>query len=147
MAILVLATGVYGFVVTGKPDTLGLNWTFEISNYLRVGGFLMVGVYMAFYEFYHRNCVNMREAEMISAGLAQNMQGSFSHRSFKVNWSDYLAIPIVAPMFGSIPAAQAQICHFWTQDLVYTVSKKPMPLRQRARSILKAKAVLADILS
>jgi hypothetical protein len=32
---------------------------------------------------------------------------------------------LVAPMFGSIPASQAQISHFWTLDLVYAVSKKP----------------------
>jgi hypothetical protein len=138
MAILVVGSGLYLYVVGDKPDTLGLGWTFAISAYLRVLGFLAVGLYMGFYESYHHICVTSREAEMTAAGLAEGMAGGFSYRSIRKNWMDYIAIPIVAPMYGSIPATQAQICHFWTQDLVYTVSAKP--LRKRAKS------VLADIL-
>lgn len=139
MAILVVGTGLYLFVAGDKPDTLGLGWTFAISAYLRVFGFLAVALYMGFYESYHHICVTSREAEMAAAGLADGMQGGFSHRSFRQNFFDYFSIPIVAPLYGSIPATQAQICHFWTLDLVYTVSAKP--LRKRAKS------VLADILN
>ena len=142
MAILVITTGLYGMLMKDRIDPYDLNWTFEISNYLRIGGFLLVAVYMGFYEYYHIASVTQRETDMKVAGLYDNM--TFSHRSIRQNFFDYFAIPIVAPAFGSIPASQAEICHFWTQELVYTVSMKPM--RQRARSILKAKAVLAEIM-
>ncbi len=106
----------------------------------------MVGVasYMFIYERYHRICVAAREAEMKAAGLDQGM--TFSRRSFRKNILDYIMCPLVAPAFGSIPAVVAQICHFWTLDLEYTVSKKPT--RQRAKSAVgAAKAVLADIMA
>jgi hypothetical protein len=59
---------------------------------------------------------------MVKAGLANGMD--FSRRSLKNNWYDYFAIPVVAPLYGTIPSAQALICQLWGQDLVYTVSKK-----------------------
>ncbi len=125
-AILVIASGVYLFLTQGKPDTLNIAWTFELTGYLRAIGFFSVALYLGLYERYHYICVTTREAEMRAAGLADGMQGGFSYRSFKQNFLDYFAIPVVAPMFGSIPASQAQICHFWTQDLAYNVSAKPV---------------------
>jgi hypothetical protein len=53
------------------------------------------------------------------------MENSFSQRSIWKNKLDYILIPVAAPIFGSIPAIQAQFSHFWTLDLVYTVSLKP----------------------
>jgi hypothetical protein len=107
-------------------------------------GMVAIGCYMFIYERYHQMCVQSREAEMKAAGLDQGM--IFSYRSFRKNALDYFASPIVAPAFGSIPAVQAQICHFWTLDLVYAVSKKPT--RQRAKSAVgQAKAIIADIMA
>jgi hypothetical protein len=135
MAVLVVSSAIYMFFVKDKPDTLGLNWTFVLANYLRMIGFGGTAVYMVFYERYHKICATAREAEMRSVGLADHMV--FSYRNWKKNFIDYLVFPIVAPLYGSIPAAQAQICHFWTVDLVYAVSQKPMLLRQRAKSLVQ----------
>jgi hypothetical protein len=61
----------------------------------------------------------------------------FSHRTVKKNFVDYVMVPLVAPLYGAIPCAQAQICHFWTLDLVYAVSKKVT--RRRAGSMAAVK--------
>lgn len=144
MAILIIASTIYLWVTAGKLDTLEIGWTFELCNYLRIMGMVAVASYMFIYERYHRICVAAREAEMKAAGLGQGM--TFSYRSFRKNFLDYIMCPLVAPAYGSVPAAVAQICHFWTLDLVYTVSKKPT--RQRAKSAVgAAKAVLADIMA
>lgn len=146
MAILVISSSIYLFFTAEKPDTLELAWTFELSNYLRVMGMVAISFYMLSYERYHQVCVTAREAEMKAAGLDQGM--TFSHRSFRKNFLDYFVFPLVAPIYGSIPAAQAQICHFWTLDLVYSVSKKPTSKRQRAKSAVgAAKAIVADIMA
>lgn len=136
MTILVLTTAVYLWVIDGRPDTYNLGWTFVVSNVLRTFGFFLVAFYLFLYESLHRICVTARERDMESAGLAEGM--CFSHRSAKVNFVDYFMVPLVAPLFGAIPCAQAEICHFWTQNLVYTVSGKVT--RQRAKSL-----TIADI--
>lgn len=101
---------------------MDIAWTFEATGYLRVLGFFMIALYMILYEQFHSLCVKTRKAETKAAGL----QMQFSCRSWVTNWVDYFLIPIVAPLFGSVPASQAQMCHFWTEDLEYTVSNKPL---------------------
>ena len=125
MAILVISSSIYVLVAPEQLSNLHLTGVFRVAEILRVVGFLAVGLYMALYESYHSHCVNVRKVEMKQAGLYEGMEGSFSARSWRTNIQDYFVIPLVAPMFGSIPASQAQISHFWTLDLVYAVSKKP----------------------
>ena len=125
MAILTIVSSIHVVVTANQPDRLHLSWTFQTTGYLRVIGFLLVGVYMGLYEKFHHICVSARKAEMDATDLHTEMQPQFSTRSMRTNFVDYFLIPIVAPLFGSIPASQAQICHFWTQDLVYAVSMKP----------------------
>jgi hypothetical protein len=125
MMILVISTSIYGFLIESKPDTNHIAWTFALSAYLRIIGFLMVALYLYLYESFHHFAVTTRKAQMKAAGLYEGMENSFSQRSFWRNKLDYILIPVAAPIFGSIPAIQAQMSHFWTLDLVYTVSKKP----------------------
>ncbi|KXJ95445.1 glycosyl transferase family group 2-domain-containing protein [Microdochium bolleyi] len=131
MTILVVATTLYVVVTNGSADSHHLAWVFTWCNILRTVGFLEVGVYLVLYERFHRMCATAREREMQDAGLSKGM--CFSHRSLKKNIFDYVMVPLVAPLYGAIPCAQAQIQHFWTLDLVYTVSKKVT--RQRAKSL------------
>ena len=133
MTILVLAPALYDWVADGS-DIHGLAWIFRWCNILRTLGFLNVTFYLVLYERLHRTVVANREREMNEAGLAKGM--NFSQRSIRQNCIDYIMVPLVAPIFGSIPCAQAQIQHFWTIDLVYTVSKKVT--RQRAKSVTAA---------
>ncbi|CAK7219613.1 hypothetical protein SCUCBS95973_003874 [Sporothrix curviconia] len=131
MTILVIASTLYMRATDGAADIHGVNWIFQACKYLRTVGFLQVAFYLFMYESFHEIAVTLREKEMNDAGLAKGM--NFSHRSLKKNFIDYIMVPLVAPIYGAIPCAQAQICHFWTTDLVYTVSKKAT--RQRAKSM------------
>lgn len=131
MAILVFASAAYLWVRGGQDDPNNLMWTFWWSKVLRTGGFMMIGCFMFLYESYHRVSVTMRQKEMVRAGLAEGM--CFSYRNLKTNLVDYILIPLVAPLYGTIPSFQAEMTQLWTTDLVYTVSKKAS--RQRARSV------------
>jgi hypothetical protein len=131
MTILVVASTLYTIVTEGGPDSHNLNGIFSICNVLRSLGFMEIAFYLFYYEGFHRFNANNREREMQEAGLAKGM--CFSHRELKKNMIDYVMVPLVAPIFGAIPCAQAQIFHFWTLDLVYTVSKKVV--RQRSKSL------------
>ncbi|OAA68472.1 hypothetical protein SPI_00667 [Niveomyces insectorum RCEF 264] len=130
MTILVVASTLYVWVTDGTEDTHRVGWIFEICKYLRTAGFMQIAFYLLLYENFHKIALSIREKEMTDAGLAKGM--NFSHRNIKQNFVDYLMVPLVAPLYGAIPCAQAQISHFWTLDLVYTVSKKVT--RQRAKS-------------
>ncbi|KAG5754456.1 hypothetical protein H9Q70_002907 [Fusarium xylarioides] len=122
MAILVLSSALYVKLTEGNGDPRNLAWIFSWCNLVRIYGFFQIGVYVSLYESFHQTGVASREREMVKAGLANGMD--FSRRSLKNNWYDYFAIPVVAPLYGTIPSAQALICQLWDQDLVYTVSKK-----------------------
>ncbi|KAF4122415.1 hypothetical protein GMORB2_7407 [Geosmithia morbida] len=139
MPIFVVASTIFLYVTEGKEDTGNLHWLLEICGPLRALGFMAGAGYIFLYERYHHACVAMREKEMKDAGLYQGM--CFSHRSFRNNWGDYAMVPIVAPLYGAIPCIQAEVSHFWTAELVYTVSKKVT--RQRAQSVHDAAAALA----
>lgn len=125
MMVLIIASSVFTVLFKGHLDPLQIAWTFNISGYLRILGFALVALYFALYENFHIICVNTRKAEMKAAGLYEGMQDAFSYRTFWGNILDYFMVPIAAPVFGSIPAIQAQMSHFYTLDLVYTVSRKP----------------------
>lgn len=134
MTILVLASTLYDFVTDGGSDPHNLAWIFFWCNILRTVGFMEVALYMCLYERFHRTAAANREREMTEAGLAKGM--CFSYRAPKTNFYDYVMVPLVAPLYGAIPCAHAQLQHFWTVDLVYTVSKKVT--RQRAKSVTAA---------
>jgi hypothetical protein len=131
MTILVIASTLYIWVTEGTADVFGVAWIYGVCNVLRTAGFMEVALYLFLYESFHSICVESREKEMGDAGLLKGMH--FSRREVKTNFIDYVMVPLVAPIFGAIPCAQAQICHFWTMDLVYTVSKKVT--RRRAKSV------------
>ena len=134
MTILVVASSVFVWVTEGSPDIHGTCWIFNVCNILRTLGFMEVALYLFLYEYFHRICLETREKEMSDVGLSKGMH--FSRRDPKKNFIDYVMVPLVAPLYGAIPCAQAQVCHFWTMDLVYTVSKKVT--RQRAKSLSEA---------
>lgn len=130
MTILVLASALYAVLAGDNGDPHNINWTFAASNVLRTMGFMGVACYLFLYEGFHHICVTAREKEMTKANLADGM--CFSYRSVRKNLIDYVLVPIVAPLYGAIPCAQAEICHLWTVNLAYTVSKKVT--RQPAKS-------------
>ncbi|KAH7328395.1 glycosyl transferase family group 2-domain-containing protein [Stachybotrys elegans] len=132
MTVLVVAIAIYSWVTDGNDDPYNIAWTFTLCNIFRTVGFMAAVCYLFLYESYHRICVSNRQREMTSAGLSDGM--CFSYRSMKKNYMDYSLVPLVAPLYGSLPCAHAEIMQLWTQDLVYTVSKK-VTRQQRPRSL------------
>ncbi|KAI2470008.1 glycosyl transferase family group 2-domain-containing protein [Annulohypoxylon bovei var. microspora] len=130
--ILIIASTLYVWVTDGGSDPHQLGWIFTVCNVLRTLGFMEVVLMLFLYERFHKICATTREREMTEAGLSKGM--CFSYRSLRKNYIDYAMAPLVAPLYGAIPTAHAQLMHFFTLDLVYTVSKKVT--RQRAKSIL-----------
>ncbi|KFY94455.1 hypothetical protein V500_03243 [Pseudogymnoascus sp. VKM F-4518 (FW-2643)] len=129
MTIMMLASALYVWVTNGTAEVNNLGWIFSLCNVLRMLGFMQGACCLFLYESFHQICVTTRERDMINAGLVDGMH--FSHRSIKKNFIDYVLVPLVAPLYGAIPCAQANLSHFWTVKLVYAVSKKVT--RQRAR--------------
>ncbi|KAI1757297.1 glycosyl transferase family group 2-domain-containing protein [Xylaria castorea] len=132
MTILVVTSTLYASVTEGGSDPHNVGWIFQICKVLRTVGLVECALLLFLYERFHKIGATTREKEMQEAGLAKGM--CFSHRSLRANFLDYLMFPLVAPLYGSIPSAQAQLMHFFTHDLVYTVSKKVT--RQRAKSFI-----------
>ena len=120
-----------------------LLWSFGFNGTLRLIGFILFSCYLYLYESYHQLCVVAREDEMKRAGLWERMQGGFSYRSWRNNFMDYCLMPLTGTMFGTIPAVMAEISHFWTDQLVYTVSAKPQLKRELDRVADKVVDVLA----
>ncbi len=130
VSILIIASTLYislkAFPLQ-DPDLVSIKWTFTATTILRAAGLLMTLTYFCFYSKYHRLCLQARIKEMENAGLAESMRENDSFSTW--TWKDMLNIiwlPFVAPLYGSIPAIHAQICHFWSLDLVYVVSCKPV---------------------
>lgn len=137
IAIMVIASSLYVSVAEGSVGVNQLGWVFSVSSVLRIIGFIEMGCYFYLYEQYHKLCVNARERDMIEADLADGM--CFSHRSFKQKLVDYLLVPFAAQLYGAIPLIEVETSHFWTLDLMYTVSKKVT--RQPATSLTVADIV------
>lgn len=121
---------IYAAFVPGPVTNPYLAWSLGFNGALRFIGLTLVNLYLYFYESYHLLAVSNREAEMRRVGLYERMEDQFAYRSFKKNWMDYTCMPINGTIFGTIPAVVAEICHLWTDRLVYTVSLKPQIIRK-----------------
>lgn len=127
-------------LIPRAPNTWWLYFALDITNYMRLISYVVMICYFSLiYEKYHRVCVEAREREMLKAGLYAQMSDQFSKRGIThwKYWPDYFIFPVAGVMFGSICNFQAVICHFWTEELVYLVSAKPI----RALAAVKDVAV------
>lgn len=125
MVVVTVASALYTFHKSSEDIAPELAWTFRIISYLRFFGAIGMSSYLVLYEEFHRTCVRSREEEMERAGLTDHIQAGFAHRKFWVNIFDYCMFPVAGTLYGTVPAIHAQLCHFWTTDLVYSVSLKP----------------------
>ena len=131
---IALASGIiYGAFVPAAVTNPILLWSLSFCGTLRLVGLAATVFFIYMYETYHSMCVRMREDEMKRVGLYDEMSDGFAYRSWKVNWTDYVALPINGTLYGSMPALVAQICHLWTDRLTYRVSAKPQLKRVAER--------------
>ncbi|MCJ1389691.1 hypothetical protein MMC18_002548 [Xylographa bjoerkii] len=130
LTIALVSAVLYSTLVPPILTHRWLLWSFGFNATMRLIGFCLFSFYLFLYESYHQLCVRTREDEMKRAGLWDRMQGGFTHRTWKRNFIDYCLMPVTGTMFGTIPAVMAEISHFWTDQLVYTVSAKPQLNRE-----------------
>ena len=125
LALLILGGGIYAALTPYSHIPTLLQQALDATAYIRMICLFNFTIFLFLYEPYHHLCLKAREEEMIRAGLADRMYDSFSDRKSWKYWLDYFAFPVTGVLFGSIPALVALVCHFWTLNLVYKVSKKP----------------------
>ncbi|RFU30484.1 hypothetical protein B7463_g5849, partial [Scytalidium lignicola] len=130
MTIFIISFSIYSFLTSASntsPPPSHLTYMLTLTSYTCLLSFAIVALYMTLYETYHTHCIATRTLEMRRAGLYDGMkenENSFSYRSWRNNWIDYVVSPLVAPVYRSILASQAQIAYLWTRELVYMVSVK-----------------------
>jgi hypothetical protein len=102
-----------------------MSWVIQLTDMLCLLTFVLMGICLALYQRWHTLCLNVRERDMIRAQVADT---GFSPRRWWHFWSllENICIPIAAFVFAWIPLIQAVFTHFWTESLVFRVSRKPV---------------------
>ncbi|KAK9463620.1 uncharacterized protein V1516DRAFT_47984 [Lipomyces oligophaga] len=118
-----------------KATSPFLQWTLEISSFLRTAAFCLVVVQLLLYERFHAAALALR-ISAVHEGLIRNSSDRIinaslrnvriSPRNFLANAADYVLFPVAGTIFGAVPAVMAQVMQFWTTDFVYHVSAKPV---------------------
>jgi hypothetical protein len=127
--IILLGTAVYSILTPTANIPPALLQTLWVTAIIRNVSLLVMQAVFTVYEDYHKLCVNARAQDMRRAGIAET---TFSFRKHWI-WASVLeraSVPVVAFLYGAVPALHAQICHLWTDKLVYTVTPKPVAFFQ-----------------
>jgi len=100
-----------------------LDYVMTMCAHIRTLTFLGMNFAFYFYEKYHEVCAQARSQDMADAELS-------AHISFRNRWhwryvGERVAFPIAGFVYGTLPASIAEVCHLWTDRLVYVVSRKP----------------------
>lgn len=101
-----------------------LAWAFWFTDLLRTLSFIGMNVNLTIYDRWHQLCLTARRQDMMQANLEDC---GFSPRAW---WqvrhlAERVLFPIAGTLYGAVPTLQAVFSHFWTDRLVYHVSKKP----------------------
>lgn len=126
--ILMVFSAFYEMVATTTASTHALHPTlktvFFVTGIMRTVSFLWMNVCLMLYERWHAVCLDARRADMLRAGVADT---GFARRAW---WEaqfllERICFPIAGTVFGAVPTLHAVFAHFWTDRLVYRVSRKP----------------------
>ncbi|KAI0029813.1 glycosyl transferase family group 2-domain-containing protein [Vararia minispora EC-137] len=123
LTVLLIFSSIYTAIT--PPDAIHpyLAWVFWFTGLLRTLSFIGMNVALYFYDRYHATAVSTRAQDMARAALTDG----FSYRPLKFQFlADRILFPVAGAIFGTVPAIQAEISHFWTDRLVYRVSAKPL---------------------
>lgn len=101
-----------------------LRTVFLVTGIMRTVSFLWMNGCLVLYEWWHAVCLDARRADMQRAGVADT---GFARRTW---WKgqfllERICFPIAGTVFGAVPTLHAGFAHFWTDRLVYRVSRKP----------------------
>lgn len=124
LTILLLFSASYTAFVPAAHIHPTLAWAFFITGFLRGMSFIGMNACITLYDRWYSICIRARANDMAKAGL--NDTGFSFRKWYRLQQlAERICFPIAGTIFGSIPAIQAEISHFFTDRLVYRVSKKP----------------------
>ncbi|EED12126.1 hypothetical protein TSTA_001940 [Talaromyces stipitatus ATCC 10500] len=124
LTVLLLFSALYTAFVPVAHIHPTLVWAFFITGFLRGLSFVGMNVCITLYDHWYSICIRSRANDMAKAGLNDT---GFSFRKWNrlQQLAERICFPIAGTVFGSIPAIHAELSHFFTDKLVYRVSKKP----------------------
>ena len=95
-----------------------------VTNILRTASFIWMNLCLALYERWYNLCLHTRKGDMLQANV--NDTGFAMHVWWYLPFLlERICFPIAGTIFGAVPTLHAVFSHFWTDRLVYRVSKKP----------------------
>lgn len=122
--LMLLASILYSNLTPVEKIHPNLLSTFATCTTIRNSSFFVMQLAFVLYDGFHHLCVTTRAQDMQSAGIEE----TFSYRHpWKAKYlAERIVFPVAGALYSAAPAIYAQVCHFWTDRLVYTVSLKPI---------------------
>lgn len=122
LMILMVFSAVYEFTSSSLHPNMHL--ALSVTGILRTTSFIWMNLCLALYERWYNICLHTRKGDMLQANV--NDTGF----AMRVWWYlpfllERICFPIAGTIFGAVPTLHAVFSHFWTDRLVYRVSKKP----------------------
>ncbi|KAJ5641932.1 hypothetical protein N7490_005932 [Penicillium lividum] len=124
LVIIMLFSVLYTILTPASQLHPTLARAFFLNDVLRTSAFIGMNFCIALYDGWHAICVNSRMQDMYEAKVPDT---GFSRRVWykPQHLLERICFPIAGTLYGAIPALQAVFSHFFTDRLVYRVSKKP----------------------
>ncbi|KAH8691201.1 glycosyl transferase family group 2-domain-containing protein [Talaromyces proteolyticus] len=101
-----------------------LVWALSFANLIRTLSFIGMNINLVIYDQWHQIWLYTRRQDMVEANLKDC---GFSSRSWWhiAQLTERICFPIAGTIYGAVAMGHAVFSHFWTNRLVYRVSKKP----------------------
>ncbi|KAJ5398211.1 hypothetical protein N7509_006324 [Penicillium cosmopolitanum] len=124
LTIVMIFSVIYKFLTPATQIHPTLAWAFTVTEILRALSFIGMNGCLFLYEWWHKlhldsRMEDMNEANIGDTGCARRL---WYRPQFLI---DRICFPIAGTVFGAVPTLHAVLSHFWTDRLVYRVSKKP----------------------
>ncbi|KAI2737068.1 CAZyme family GT2 [Penicillium roqueforti] len=124
LIITLAMSSIYFAFISSESMHPDLEWAFQFTGVLEVCSFIMMNICMIVYGNWHNFCVNTCLTDIMVAVVPD------AGFSFRNEWNggtllERILFPMAGTLFGPVPAIQAVFSHFWTDRLVYKVSRKP----------------------
>lgn len=124
LTIIMLFSVIYSTWTPASQLHPSLAWAFSFTDLLRALSFIGMNICLSLYERWHTLCLNTRMQDMREANLPDT--GCSQRIWYKPKYLlDRICFPVAGTVFGAVPTLHAVFAHFWTDRLVYRVSKKP----------------------
>ena len=124
LVITLIFSALYTAIVPAAQIHPTLKWAFSLNDVFRTSSFIGMNICLALNERLHAFCLHARMQDMREANLPDT--GCAERIWYKPQFLlERICFPIAGTLYGAIPALHAIVFHFWTDQLVYRVSKKP----------------------